>query len=268
MRSSNLLSYVAIAAVLIVVGAVSSESRAATIPIPNNSFEQIYKPGSTTVTADLGGNWTNGVGPNTPMESGQTANYSDGTSGSSVDVPGWINAPGWPPSYSWPVGCGVIARQVGTPAGLYYYAANGGDWGNSQGGAIESDAPLANVLAGNAYTLSIVANGGATPVLLELLAGGVPVTPTSSVDPVLSDTWQEYSRTYDAASLAGSVGQPLTVRLGVGPVAAGTQAHLDNVSLSFEPDETGEIPEPLTMTCLFAGMAVLGGYARRRRTQG
>ena len=52
----------------------------------------------------------------------------------------------------------------------------------------------------------MVANGGATPVVLELLAGGIPLTPTSSVDPVLSGDWQEFSRRYDSDSLVGFLG--------------------------------------------------------------
>jgi len=208
---------------------------AITIPVPNGNFEQVYKPGSDTITADLGGNWTNGVGPDTPMDGSQTAAYSDETTGTSVDVPGWINTPGWPTSYDWPVGCGSIAGQTVTPDGLYYYTVNGGDWGNAQGGTIVSDAPVATVESGRTYTLSMLATGGATPVVLELLADGVALTPTSSVDPELSDEWQEFSRTYDSASLDGHLGESLTIRLGVGRGASGGQSCFDAVSLSYAP---------------------------------
>jgi hypothetical protein len=85
------------------------------------------------------------------------------------------------------------------------------------------------------YTLSMLANGAATPVVLELLADGVALTPSSSEDPVLSDEWQEFSRTYDAASLSGHLGKSLTIRLGVGRGASGTQSHFDAVSLSYVP---------------------------------
>jgi hypothetical protein len=203
--------------------------------VPNGDFEEIYKPGSVAITADLGSGWTHGVGPDAPMDGTQIAAYSDGTTGTSVDVPGWINTPGWPPSYDWPAGCGSIAGQVTTPDGLYYYTVNGGGYGNAQGGTIVSEAPLGNVEDGT-YTLSMVANGAATPVVLELLAGGVALTPTSEVSPVLSDDWQEFSRTYDSGSLAGFLGEPLTIRLGVGPEASGTQSHFDNVKLSHSPE--------------------------------
>jgi hypothetical protein len=81
----------------------------------------------------------------------------------------------------------------------------------------------------------MLANGGATPVVLELLADGVALTPSSSVDPELSDEWQEFSRTYGAGSLAGHIGESLTIRLGVGRGASGGQSLFDAVSLSYAP---------------------------------
>ncbi|MHC4355859.1 MAG: hypothetical protein ACYS0H_24420, partial [Planctomycetota bacterium] len=214
-----------------------------TIPVPNGDFEEIYKPGSDSITADLGAGWTQGVGPDTLMDDG-TATYSDGTTGDAVDIPGWIGADpqGWIDnggSYdrdtSFPNRQGSVARQSDTPDGLYYYLSNGGGWGNPAGGLIVSDAPLATVEDGLTYTLSILANGGATPVVLELLADGVALTPSSSEDPELSGDWQEFSRTYDTAGLAGHLGKSLTIRLGVGRGASGGQSHFDEVSLSYAP---------------------------------
>jgi hypothetical protein len=210
------------------------------ISIPNGGFEVIYKPGSTTVTADLGEGWTQGLGPDTPMDSGQAA-YSDGSTGDAVDIPGWIGADvqGWIDaggSYGRDTTSGnrqgSVARQSETPDGLHYYLSNGGGWGNGAGGLIVSEAPLATIGSGCTYTLSMIANGGAKPVVLELLADGVPLTPSASEDPVLSGDWQTYSRTYDAADLEGLAGASLTIRLGVGRGASGGQSHFDAVSLS------------------------------------
>ena len=78
-------------------------------------------------------------------------------------------------------------------------------------------------------------DGPATPVVLELLADGVALMPSSSVDPELSGEWQEVSRTYDAVSLAGHIGESLTIRLGVGRGSGGGQSCLDAVSLSYAP---------------------------------
>jgi len=90
------------------------------IPVPNGDFEEIYKAGSDTITADLGDGWTQGIGPDTPMDDG-IATYSDGTTGDSVDIPGWIGADpqGWidnggtydrDPNF--PNRQGSVARQV------------------------------------------------------------------------------------------------------------------------------------------------------------
>jgi hypothetical protein len=210
------------------------------IPVPNGDFETIYKPGSATVSADLGDGWTQGLGPDTPMDNG-TATYSDGTTGAAVDIPGWIGAD----VQAWIDGGGTydrdtttgnrqgsVAGQGPTLDGLYYYLSNGGGWGNAAGGLIVSEAPLATIEAGLNYTLSMLAEGGATPVVLELLADGVALTPSASVGPALTDSWQEVSRTYDAASLADHVDASLTIRLGVGRGASGGQSHFDAVSLA------------------------------------
>jgi len=216
-----------------------------TITVPNGDFEQIYKPGSDSITADLGGGWTQGLGSETPMDDG-IATYSDGTTGDAVDIPGWIgaDAQGWIDNggtydrdTNFPNRQGSVAAQIVTPDVLYYYLSNGGGWGNAAGGLIVSDASLGDVEDGT-YTLSMLAtgpDGPATPVVLELLADGVALTPSSSVDPELSGDWQEFSRTYDAVSLTGHIGESLTIRLGVGRGASGGQSCFDAVSLSYAP---------------------------------
>jgi len=202
--------------------------------VPNGDFESIFKPGSFSITADLGDGWTQGVGMDAPMDNG-TALYSDGTSGPSVSIPGWKGAKGWEGTYDRDTN--FLDRQGSVQAsgadGSYAFLANGGDWGNPNGGLIESADSLGDVEDGT-YTLAMVANGGATPVVLELLAGGVVLTPSSAQDPALTEDFQEFSRTYDATSLAGFLGEPLTIRLGVGRNAAGTQTRFDNVDLLFE----------------------------------
>jgi len=238
------------------------------IPVHNGSFELIYKPGSTTINADLGGGWTQGVGPATPMDNG-TASFSDGTSGDTVDIPGWIGADvqGWIDNggtYGRDTTTGnrqgSVARQSAAADGLYYYLSNGGGWGNPAGGLIVSDAPVATVEANATYILSMLANGSATPIVLDLLAGGVEVTPTSSVDPTLSGEWQEFSRTYDPASLASFVGQDLTILLGVDRGAVGAQSHFDSVGLTVIRADL--IPEPATLSLL--GLGALLALRRRR----
>jgi hypothetical protein len=96
-------------------------------------------------------------------------------------------------------------------------------------------------------------NGDVTPVVLVLLADGVALTPSSTVDPGAPYEWDVFSRTYDAASLTGHLGESLRIRVGWGPAAGGSQSQLDMVSLT-------AIPEPATLSLM-----VLGGLAMLRR---
>jgi hypothetical protein len=211
--------------------------------VPNGDFELLYKPG-TAITGNVS-QWTQGVGPDCPIDTGEYV-FSDGTTGTVADIPGWIGADrqGWIDNggtYDRDQTTGNLQGSISdeqnfTEGGLQCYLANGGDWDNPAGGLIVSDAPLRNVEDG-IYTLSMMANGDATPVVLELLAGGIILTPTSSVNPVLSGDWQEFSRTYDSASLVGFLGEPLTIRLGVGRGASGGQTRFDNVTLFHSEDK-------------------------------
>ena len=203
----NVSTIVVVAMLALAIGQVQAES----INVPNGSFELIYKPGETTITADLGGGWTNGVGPDSKMNGSQTASFSDGTSGGYVDIPGWINAPDWPKAYTWDKGSGSIAGQTTPPDGEYYFTGNGGGWSVPRGGCAESDAPLVYNIDGT-YRITALYNSGVTPVAFDLLAGDVVITPSSSVDPPDPYSWDEFSRTYDIATLAPHVGEPLRIR--------------------------------------------------------
>ncbi|UCG49577.1 MAG: hypothetical protein JSU94_07310 [Phycisphaerales bacterium] len=236
----KILTIIAVATLAIAVGRVQAD----TVTVPNGDFELIYKPGSTTITGQLspaGGSWTQGVGPNCPIDNGQY-NFSDESSGTEADIPGWLGYDkagwiAWGGTYGRDQTTGnlqgSIANQANhTSGGVNCYLANGGSWGNSAGGLIVSEASLGNVLTNATYTLSMYAKGAATPVVLELLAGGTVITPSSSVSPTLSSSWQEFSRTYDYEDLTSYVGQPLTILLGVDRDASGTQTQFDDVSLS------------------------------------
>ena len=77
------------------------------------------------------------------------------------------------------------------------------------------------------------ARGGATPFVLRLLADGVEVTPTSSIDPQPAGTWQKFSRTYAPAELARHVGKKITIVCGLDRDAKGTQTAIDDLSLRY-----------------------------------
>ncbi len=273
MKTKSVLVIAAVAMLALAIGQVQG----ATITVPNHSFELIYKPGSTTITADLDGGWTNGVGPYSKMNGDQIALYSDDTSGDRVDIPGWINAPSWPINYTWDKGAGSVTNQRSdAPDGDYYYTANGFNWGVPDSGAIESDALLGYVNDGT-YTVSMLVNGPLVPVVLDLLASDigvgdaneVVVPPSSTVDPGTYE-WSEFSRTYDAADLPGFFGRPLRIRVGWGPdIPDGgmSQSHLDDVKvdiilpLSASP-EYGEVvgyAEPIELFWTLPDPAEEGG---------
>ena len=244
---------------------LGTQAQAAAILVPNGGFEVLYKPGSTTITADTDTGWTQGAGAGAAME-GDDAIYSDATTGTAVDVPGWVNAPatgvapdgGWASPYGWPKGSGVISRQdpVGTPYGSYYFAGNPSDWTNPYGAAIESDAPLATVGSGLTYTISMSSNNILSPAVLDLLSNGIILTPTSSVT-APDGLWTLHTKTYDAASLGGVVGEALKIRVGWALGAnGGGQGYLDNVQFS-------AVPEPSTFALLALGC--LGLVRRNRR---
>jgi len=264
-------SFVAVLGLLMAL-AVGNALHADVIPVPNGDFETLYKPGTTTTGVVSDGGWSQGVGPACPIDSGEYV-FDDATTGDIADIPGWIGADrdGWIAeggTYGRDQTTGNLQGSISTQhnftdGGVQAYLSNGGGWGNPAGGLIVSEAPLATVAANLTYTLSMMGkSGNATPMVLDLLADGVALTPSSSVDPDLSDgQWHEFSRTYDLASLVGSVGADLTIQLGVGRGASGAQSQFDDVSLSSEV-----IPEPSTL--VLAAMSLLGlafyGWRRRR----
>ena len=196
---------------------------AITIPVPNGDF-QLYKPGTDyTVTADLNGNYAQGVGDNLTVKGGGEAVYSDGTTGTSVDCPGWISTIG-PADL---VGDGIDGSTT-----LHAF----GTWSGGSGTTVVSADSLGNIASGT-YTLSAMVNGSGGPLMLDLLVDGVALTPSSSVTPSLpTDGWQEISRTYDAGVVGDYVGQAMTIALGtVAEDLEGTWIAFDAVSLSYAP---------------------------------
>jgi hypothetical protein len=226
--------------------------------VPNGDFELVYKPGEGTTGAVSPGGWTMGVGPDCPIDSG-SFDFDDGTTGSVADIPGWVgyDVQGWLDmggTYCNNRDCSEAGgNQQGSVSpqhqytGAQCYLANGGGWGNAAGGLIVSDASLGSVKPGT-YFLSMMANGNAEPVVLELLVDDVVMTPTSEVSPAVSGEWQEYSRTYDSLPSG-----ELKIVLGLGRPdpggATGNQSHFDNVRLSHSEDEVLSFKD-------FAGLAV------------
>jgi len=254
MHRKNVLAIVAVVMFATGIGQVG----AATVTVLNGDFELIYKPGTmiTGILLPAGGAWTQGVGPDCPIDSG-TYKFSDTSTGYDADVVGWLgyDRDGWIAlggTYGRDQTTGNLQGCVAnvnnlSPGGLNCYCVNGSGWGNAAGGLITSDESLGTILSNSIYTLSMYARGegtGATPVVLELFADGALVTPTSSVSPALTSGWQEFTRTYDVADLSSYVGQAMTIVLGVGRNAIGSQTQFDDVSFSYEVTLQANDPVP------------------------
>ncbi len=236
----------------------------ATISVPaqsaliyNGDF-QMYKPGTGyTVTATFSGAnpFARGVGDGIDAAGG-TVTYSDGSPDgvandgtADIDLPGWTTVQG---------GNDLVPNGVGSSTALNIFAAWGGD------GRVQTAGSLGIVGAGNSYTISVMVDGPndgpiSQPLAFHLLADGVQLNPSAVVDPILpGNGFQEISRTYDAASIAGHEGASLSIVLGVEDANdAGNRVIFDNVSLTV-------VPEPATGLLLGAGW-VLASLRRRRK---
>jgi len=225
-RIKTVLTLAAVAILALPIGQVQAK----TITVPGGDF-QLYKPGTgytVLATFPTGGNsYAQGVGDGLRVIGDGIANYSDGTSGALVDCPGWIKM-------NAETGGNDLFNN-GVDGGVGFNAF--GTWSGGRGGMVVSADSLGKIQGGSTYTLSAVINGGAGPLVLELLAGGVALTPTSSITPPDSGrtAWMVISRTYDAGAIAAYVGQPMTIALGTRAVAPevyfGTRVVFDNVTL-------------------------------------
>ena len=176
--------------------------------VTNGTF-QLYKPGTAyAVTAAFAdeSSYAIGLGDGIVLEGG-TVNYADGSTGTTVDLPGWTSLQG---------NNDLLANGVDGSTGMNLFAEWGGD------GRIQSASAIGTVQDGASYTISAMVGGPDDgpiqgPLAFHLLANGVQLTPTSSVNPTLPNGggFQQISRTYQAAALAGQTGASLTIVLGV-----------------------------------------------------
>jgi Bacterial Ig-like domain (group 3)/MBG domain (YGX type) len=226
---------------LMVACCLATQSLATDIPVTNGQFN-MYKPGTDPVFTVTGtfpsaGQFIPGAFGLGMAVGGGSVNFSDSSTGTTVDVPGWTTVRGGGDLY-------VDGFDGPLTPGFHGY----GSWGGQT--LIETAAAVSTVAAGQDYTITVQVGGPSSPAdgpidgLLEfnLLANGVALTPTGSVnvpDTVVAGTWYTMSRTYSASSLVGNLGQDLKIQVGVDASnSIGNRVVFDNVTLASSPADT------------------------------
>lgn len=215
---------------------------------------QLYKPGSTSITAELTTNafaqWPGGASPAGMNVANGSANYSDSTTGSTVDLLGWTKPQG---------GADLLANGPGSSMALNLFAA----WGGFPRPIVETAGSLHTIGAGQSITITTMVggpSGGPKSGLFffDLYAGGVAVTPSSVIDQSLplDNGFQMISRTYDATALAAHIGETTKIRIAIPDSnEIGNRIIFDDVSFAV-------IPEP--SAALLGGLGLLALLRRRR----
>jgi Bacterial Ig-like domain (group 3)/MBG domain (YGX type) len=249
--------------------AIAGQAHAA--PVFNGEFN-MFKPGTTpaysvTGTFPSAGQYIPGGFGLGLAVGGGVVNFSDSTTGGTVDVPGWKTVRG---------GGDLYVNGFDGPLTPGFHG--GGSWFGQT--LIESLDPIGTVAADLDYTISVLVGGPgspadgplAGPLELNLLANGVALTPTGSVNvptPIVAGTWYTISRTYSASSLTSNIGQDLKIQVGVAASnSIGNRVIFDNVSLdtvaadvtpptltSIVDNKTGGpvlVNEPVTYTVTFS----------------
>jgi len=226
----------------------------AVISLPLNGGFDISKPGTNgAVEGVVVGNFLKGVGEaGVTIQGGTTVNWDDASSSSASEV---IDMLGWNVAN----GAGGDSLTNGPGGSLAWNTFAG--WGDNS--RVQTDV-LGQFVAGETYTISATMGGPddgprTQGIVFSLFADGVALIPDSQVDGTTgSGDFETISRTFDAASLSGFVGQDISIIVGVtDDNEAPNRIIFDDVSITPAP-----IPEPSSLILLGVGSLLAG---RRRR---
>ena len=190
----------------------------------NGDFQTIVKPGTTMSATINDGNYFS-IG-NQSMNNG-LATYADGTTGTGIELPGWVNVLGGTDcmqagSWGGPDGSGDIALLVF------------GTWGGPS--VVESSAPLSLPVSGpgGEFELSADVYHTARPIVLDLVVDGVVVEPDTASSPAgVANDWVQFTRTYSSVP-AGDAKIVVGTRNANddGWDGSGNRASIDNINLT------------------------------------
>lgn len=215
--------------------------------VPGGDF-QLYKPGSTTVTATLTGGFVpwpasipDPIDPTSLTVNGGTANYSDTTTGSTVDLLGWTKAEG---------GADFVTNGTEGSMALNLFAA----WGGTSRPIVETTGSLHTIGAGDSITISTMVGGPTVgpksgEFFFSLYAGEVEIIPSSVVDQSLplDGGFQMISRTYDASALAAHIGQSTKIRIAIpSSNTIGNRIIFDDVTFEVVPGSASSLQLVIT----------------------
>jgi hypothetical protein len=221
-------------------------AQAASIAIVNAGFEDAFTDSSQTTPYDLpDGNYTQGFGTALVVPSGGTPFF-----------PGWDS------------GNPFVGAQDATPTNFTTFGATQGEnFAYINDGLLTQT--LSATLTQTTYTFTALLGarleGSAAfgTTHMDLLAGGVLLTPTTSVDPTpVRGTFALWTQTYVIDGSNPRLGQTLSLQFYQDKDQPGfNQSDVDNVALS--TFEAAPVPEPASLGLL--GLAGLGLLGRRRR---